>query len=181
MKTLLLITLFVVSSMSLYAQSEKKTDIYISAGAITLPQIATGIGDVLGGAISGQPIDKNSGTGALTLGINHFVSERVSVGVLGTWEKITSYTKNRTENFSWTSTALMANARFYYINKNALHLYSGASIGYALLKSSSNEKDGALAFQIDALGIRLGSRVGILGEVGFGYQGLAKVGASIRL
>lgn len=83
----------------------------------------------------------------------------------------------------------MVGAEWHYFNKRLVSLYSGLEIGGFIwntsVLNSENEKDrstqGYLAFQINALGIRIGNqKIGGFVEIGLGNNGLVNTGLSVK-
>jgi hypothetical protein len=104
-------------------------------------------------------------------------------GFTGIYEQLTTSYKNPADEYDWTALTFMANGKYYYISNSSIRLYSGLAAGYCHLNSKStlsNDNNGVFAFQLNALGIRFGNRVGVLSELGFGYEGVVKAGISFR-
>ncbi|MBP6323703.1 MAG: hypothetical protein KA322_01595 [Chitinophagales bacterium] len=104
--------------------------------------------------------------------------------------KLYSFT-NPTSNYLRTDNiySIMVGAEWHYFNKRLVSLYSGLEIGGFIwntsVLNSENEKDrstqGYLAFQINALGIRIGNqKIGGFVEIGLGNNGLVNTGLSVK-
>ncbi|MFN8261978.1 MAG: hypothetical protein U0T07_00470 [Chitinophagales bacterium] len=83
--------------------------------------------------------------------------------------------------------SLMIGAECHYLNKKWVSLYSGLAIGGFLWQNRVDNKDGInktvdgyVAFQVNALGIRVGKRFGGFLELGFGNSGIINGGFSIK-
>jgi hypothetical protein len=178
-----ILALIALGILQAHSQDDLKNEVSVSVGTVTAPQIANLIGSVIGGSLTGQKVKNSRGTGAITVSYNRHASPKFSYGVSGTWEKLTSEFENSSDKLSWSSLAFMGGGRYHYVSKKALTVYSGLSAGYSFINMSGSgdrEKKGAFAFQVDAIGLRLGSRIGVFGEAGFGYEGLIKAGLSMK-
>lgn len=83
--------------------------------------------------------------------------------------------------------SLMVGAECHYLNKKWVSLYSGLSIGGFLWRERLDNKDGSnksldgfVAFQVNAIGIRVGKRFGGFLELGFGNNGIVNGGLSVK-
>jgi hypothetical protein len=160
-----------------------KNEFTLAYGVATIPEIAVSIGNLFATSITGQEVDDIRGGGALIISYNHYSSEKFSWGFTGIYEKVTATYKNPNDEYDWTALTFMANGKYYYVSNSSLRLYSGLALGYSNLNSKStlsNDNNGALAFQINAIGVRFGNRIGVLGELGFGYEGIVKAGISLK-
>lgn len=81
---------------------------------------------------------------------------------------------------------------YRYQNLNKVQIYSGLGIGYKfgtekLVPSSETGLDSSkssinsVAWHINAIGIRVGSRLGAFFELGYGYKGIINAGASFQI
>lgn len=80
----------------------------------------------------------------------------------------------------------MARTDYRYINR-FLQLYSGVAAGVSAGKSSPKSGTGGdsfsstdFAFQVNALGLRVGHNFGAFAELGFGYNGIVSLGVSAK-
>lgn len=82
--------------------------------------------------------------------------------------------------------------QYRYVNSGSIQLYSGVALGYQLGNetltppSDSGLPNGSgtinrLAWQVNAMGIRIGKTFGGFAEFGFGYKGIVNVGLSAQL
>ena len=142
--------------------------------------------------------------GTLTFNYQYHFTSKHSIGFTFSWlgRHIQSYLKDisygtmpgiRNDNILINSTGwehdftLCANYRFTYYNKNALSLYTGIHVGVGLgfierkllLPAEYNLGFNSYAFlgmQLTALGIEVGKTHAFISELGFGVQGIIKVG-----
>ena len=82
--------------------------------------------------------------------------------------------------------------QYRYQNLNKIQLYSGLGIGYSFGSETLNPLSGSgnpsisgninrIAWQINAIGIRIGNSIAGFVEFGYGYKGIVNVGLSIQL
>ncbi len=99
------------------------------------------------------------------------------------------YRKGTTETDSWIVCTVMPKADIYYVNRELFSLYSGlaAGVSHSFCHTNySNRFDQSfnyfsVAYQLNALGIRVGKDIAGYVEFGFGYQGMVNLGISARL
>ncbi len=82
--------------------------------------------------------------------------------------------------------------QYRYQNLNKIQLYSGLGIGYSFgnetlvppVESGTTSGSGSInriAWQINAIGVRIGSSIAGFIEFGYGYKGIVNTGLSIQL
>jgi len=82
--------------------------------------------------------------------------------------------------------------QYRYQNMNKVQLYSGIGIGYtfgsetlnppsSIGKTVSTGTINSIAWQINAIGIRVGKAIAGFAEFGYGYKGIVNLGISIQL
>jgi len=82
--------------------------------------------------------------------------------------------------------------QYRYQNMNKVQLYSGIGIGYTFGsetlvppseggKADSSGNINNIAWQINAIGIRIGNSIAGFAEFGYGYKGIVNIGLSIQL
>ncbi|MBC8320455.1 MAG: hypothetical protein H8E34_07020 [Bacteroidetes bacterium] len=87
---------------------------------------------------------------------------------------------------------IAVDGQYRYQNMNKIQLYSGLGIGYSfgsetlnpLSNSGSPSVSGSInriAWQINAIGVRIGDSIAGTVEFGYGYKGIVNVGLSIQL
>ncbi|MFT6797792.1 MAG: hypothetical protein ACJART_002946, partial [Maribacter sp.] len=65
---------------------------------------------------------------------------------------------------------------YRYISKPSFQMYSGIGLAYF----TTGEYDTNFSFQGTALGFRVGKKLAAYAELGFGYKGIAQIGASYQ-
>lgn len=81
---------------------------------------------------------------------------------------------------------------YRYFNRNAIQIYSGLGLGYTYgtekltppAESASAASTGdisGLAYQFNAIGVRLGKKYAFFLELGYGYKGIINLGFSVQL
>lgn len=92
---------------------------------------------------------------------------------------------NERYDASFSGFGFLGKAAYHWIKKEKLSIYSGAGIGYlsgniTVSDNSYSVSDNysGVAYQIDAIGFRskLGKRLSVSTELGFGYQGVFQTG-----
>jgi len=131
-------------------------------------------------------------SGIFMLQYQHQFNKVIHFGGVFTFNPLSTtleFKNGTTETDSWFTYSLMPRMDFYYINKGIFSMYSGFAVGVSYFSCHSKFNDQAdqtvtnvsWAYQINALGIRLGKKVGGFIELGFGYQGIVNLGISAKL
>ena len=140
--------------------------------------------------------DNYSGTGVI--GITY---RRVSHSEMFLWGASVSYNATKGEMYYLGNyegelkrnfITIAFEGHYRYQNLKKVQLYSGIGIGYSLGsetltppgesgKSSVSGSINRIAYQINAIGIRVGNNIGGFLELGYGYKGIVNMGVSIQL
>ena len=195
-----LMALMLLVSNTTMAQIDSKSEISFSVGVGTPNE--RGIGEALGegfakaiaSAITGGLYDPNttkrddSSSLAFNLQYLYRVSPKIKVGGAVTYQHT-----NATLLFT-----VMPVAKFMWIEKNHIGLYSKAAAGICIASNSAkacsgfgaaekyvdeikSDKGTRFAYQVSAIGFEAGSK-NIRGfvELGYGFQGFAQAGVSVK-
>jgi len=134
-------------------------------------------------------------------GIASITYRRVSRSEMFFWGASASYNTTKGEIYylgnhegelkrSFITVAIEGHYR--YQNMKKVQLYSGIGIGYSLgnetltppAETGNPATSGSInriAYQINAIGIRIGNNIGGFLELGYGYKGIVNVGFSVQL
>ncbi len=138
---------------------------------------------------------KTGMTGIISAGYNRFLSEKIKLGISGSYSKYTNSLDIIKDgevkgNFKWSDSfiTLMLRFDFHYVRKEKISMYSGLSFGVSFVdgKNISGGEDLALpsgtlfAFHLNAFGVRFGKDLGFFLESGFGYNGIISGGISYQ-
>ncbi|RPI17984.1 MAG: hypothetical protein EHM58_07105 [Ignavibacteriae bacterium] len=196
-KTLLLLIILFIFTPDIQSQ-KLKNEMAFSYGFGSIQEIGTDLGIgllIYAFDIFTDSSDISGASGPIILKYNKFVSSNISFGLTASYTgmSITNYsssTEPRTEtHYSVKFYTLMGNANFIYSPKNIIQLYSGISLGmtFANAKATStvtkepyNNSGSTLAVQVNALGIRVGNKIGGFLELGLGYNGIVNGGFSVK-
>lgn len=140
--------------------------------------------------------DNYGGTGIISLTYRHITkNEMMFWGISAAYNK----TKGEIYNIGQFEGELVRSfitiaieGQYRYQNLKKVQLYSGLGIGYTFGsetldppsesgKTSSSGSINKFAWQINALGIRIGNSIAGFIEFGYGYKGIVNVGLSIQL
>lgn len=177
----------------------QKRELRVSYGALTSNEFFQVIGDdILSTALTlGNYSSSNSKSlGALSVDYSYALSNRLRVGgafVFDTNNKDISYDKGvthagRINNYYFT---VMPQATFAYIAKPCFELYSGLALGASMRREKFNPTSSSTckkdvntmflpAFQVNAIGVRVGKKLAGFAEIGFGAKGIVNAGVSYR-
>lgn len=179
-------------------------ELYANWGTLTGAQLGFSIGTIFGSAIgvgfANAIIERLGGTGvtyvqslhftgAIGLGYNRLISPRWSIGLQGVFDGMESRLQfsNGTRSSSRLHVyALMLRSDYRWVNRPAFRLYSGAAFGGSYFNSfepgypANVDPEFNGAFQITALGLRIGKGIGVFAEAGVGFAGTFCGGLSGR-
>ncbi|MDE7411129.1 MAG: hypothetical protein K2M94_03730 [Paramuribaculum sp.] len=173
MKKLMLLSAVLLSALSVSAQ---RTQVSASYGASSAMYHM--------GAYSHNWHDVN-GWGAVNFTVDHKFIPNLWLGLSYTYSSGSSNNAVGNHYGEVTWHALMVNARYEWYSRGPLKLYSHAGVGalvqYYTPSWSPSYNRSSFAFQVSPVGaeVSLLGRLGVFAEVGYGVQGVAKIG--IRL
>ena len=196
MKRWLLLLLCMCFMVPASAQSEQRfwNEVNITYGQFSAPQMVYVLGEVFGAAFSlGHfSTDNTIFFGAFGMEYYRYANSwfAYGAGVLFDYTTSDAYTVdkdgNRTPNgkfnLGWAS--MMPSAKFAWLRKEKISLYSKLSVGPGLIVGSSDsvEDNLTVSFQATPIGMAFGKKESIRGfaEIGFGMQGIVNVGIQKR-
>lgn len=196
--------LFLVpGAQTIYSQNSfLKNEIYAGYGVASVPQIGISlsfaIGNLLGNTIANGIIEalggtsvtyteEITGTGAISLGYNGYLSPRFYLGGQTVYERVTDklvFSNGNTGKYHIDVGTLMLRGGYNWVNQPGFKLYSSAAIGGSLWVFTDPqgyndmEMDWDMAYQVTPLGLRFGKKWGLYIEGGFGWTGLIAAGIS---
>lgn len=179
--------------------SAQKRELKVSYGAFTSNEFLQIFGDeIMTTALTmGNYSSSNSKSiGAFSVDYTYALSKRLRIGgafVFDANNKNVSYDKGvkaagKTNNYYFT---VMPQATFAYVTKPCFELYSGLALGASMRRETFNPAASTTykkevntvflpAFQVNAIGVRVGKTLAGFAEVGFGAKGMVNAGVSYR-
>jgi hypothetical protein len=196
------IVIFLIGSCTIYGQSYDKSylhhDFMISYG---LP--STDVFQNINSTMLDEKFpdlrytrDDYNGTGIISLTYRYVTKNEIMFfGVSGSYNKTKGNIYNVGElegELNRNFITLAIEGQYRYQNMNKVQLYSGIGIGYTFgnetltTPASSGNKTitgniNSIAWQINAIGIRVGKSIAGFAEFGYGYKGIVNLGLSIQL
>jgi hypothetical protein len=162
-----------------------KNEVYASYGTGSVQQLSIVFSNIIILPFIGADFTIESPIGPITAGYKRNLSEHFSIGIEGSYTQFNQeYTilqsKYKVDN---TFTTVMVSSKYCYNPKNSVQFYSGLSLG----GSNFNQKDSVqsanstlFAFQLNAIGVRFGTRFAGFIELGMGYSGILNAGVSVK-
>lgn len=126
----------------------------------------------------------NTAWGALNLGLNFKVADKIWIGPSYTFSSTTTKGGEGHSNIAYH--AVMFNGRYHYYSNSIVSLYAKVGLGVEFSYMQPYENDNYTktycAFQIVPIGaqVDLNRNFAIFGEAGFGAQGLFQFGAKYK-
>lgn len=124
--------------------------------------------------------------GTVNFTIDHRFTPALWLGMSYTYSSDSSKQLNphgKSGDIAWHG--LMVNARYEWMQRGALTLYSHAGVGVLISYYSPDNRDSwnrtGCAFQINPIGVQwdFAHAAGVFAEAGYGVQGIAKVGVRV--
>ncbi|MBX2964491.1 MAG: hypothetical protein KF687_18425 [Cyclobacteriaceae bacterium] len=172
-----LLGIFADTTVSFTNPQYFKNDLRVSWGGPTAYAIGVASTQVLSFGLIVKEVKGSSG--ALAISYNRFISKRLSVGFTWAREALTIFYTSSYETADIKINSYMIGCKFYYANKNSFQVYSGISYGKSSVRGSP-ETNSEKSDQMTFLGFRFGEHIAFISEIGYGYEGLIKLGLSGR-
>ena len=179
----IMVLILFVSSSSVFAQ-DRKHDISLSYGILTLDQVSDIFEDIIDITVTfglfGKENMEFSGATFLTY---HFFpgGKRFGFGAaVGTYTTTGDLVQGGVHGgtFKENNYIFAGELAYYWVLKKSFQLYSGGGIGFRLRRGTytgtletDTESTTFLTFNLQALGFRFGKAIGFFGEMGVGYKG----------
>ena len=132
-------------------------------------------------------------TGTYVLGYKFRAGKMFPLGISVGYERMTSDLVDKDQTLVGKEQGqyitIMAEGAIRYVNEHIFQMYSGLAAGYTLASSDITLESGEdsdtdhfdhFNFQVNVIGIRLGTTVGGFLELGFGYKGIVNLGLSCQ-
>jgi hypothetical protein len=178
-------------SLGASAQSQKEIHVGIGTGSIQEVAVRNGTHPLFKMATaSGEPIKRTfSPAGPIRIGISSHENSKFLLGAEFNYintEVMNDYGTGANEFINFANYTLMASTQYKYFDKPKYTMYTGVQFGvsFSAVKNQNNgKKDQDLtgAFQVNFLGVRYGTKLGVFGEIGYGFNGFLSGGLFYRL
>lgn len=128
--------------------------------------------------------------GTLNFGYKRYIKNKFGILMNITYSQINGSFQNKiSDTLSFKTkdniVAILPGFEYHYFNRKIVQLYSGIQLGVYVKnkklidnRQTIKQKNVGFAFQVDALGVRVGKKIGGFVEIGFGFNGIVKVGIS---
>lgn len=192
MKKLVLLLLLAIFILPVNAQFEKH-EISASYGLVTTDQIVDLIEDVIISIFTLGNFEKDdySYSGALFLTYKYGITYRLEIGGTLGMDRVQGnllWNDELQGNFRESHTTLALELTYRWVKQDFINLYSGFGSGYTftnnyaelLTGETETINTGHPAIQMNLLGLRLGKKIAVFTELGFGYKGIINFGASFK-
>jgi len=200
LKHLVLNTILLLAiATSAYAQENtgkaNRNEVRIGYGLLTMPEVVNSLmttWSAIGINISMDSVTDYTSSlhGIATLEYHRFLTKWLTLGGSVSLNPINTILRTKSDlTLTWSYYVLnvMPRVNFYYVNKDIVSLYSGVEAGLATILwsdrkgfSASTDMGVAMAFHINAFGIRVGKQIGGFMEWGYGFRGVVNFGLSAR-
>ncbi len=184
----LLLSVLLVATSSVCAQ-ERSHEFSASAGVATVPDIIEAFMEVAPLIVTVGLIreDTKSATPALSLHYRYHSSRLLSVGGTFDYQKFERdlyFLDDKLSTSDINYYTFMGRVDLTYLRTRFVRLYLGASVGISHMKESGEDVEDTshtlFAFQLNALGLRLGDQVAAYMELGLGFNGIIAGGLAFE-
>ncbi|MCQ9639342.1 hypothetical protein MP478_08040 [Chryseobacterium sp. WG14] len=171
--------LFLMVGSNLFkSQMKGSSEIKIAYGLGTTTDFINAFSSIF--TLGYGPYEKRN-SGAFILGYNYTIQDKWVIGTDFLYQQITreypDHVLQKSHNYT-----VAVKSDYNYISKPKFRMYSGVGLGLTMEKSRNpSESISHFNFHLTGLGIRLGGRLGVNAEVGFGYKGIGNVGFAYSL
>ncbi|GIQ60322.1 hypothetical protein Flavo103_34580 [Flavobacterium collinsii] len=175
------------------AQERGKHEINLTYSDGATMTVVNGLADAFASAFTFQKEgSKITSFGNLGLGYRNQITERIKIGGDIAFQQVQMEQSDKNKKLIGKRTSnyfmVMPTLSFSYIKTEWLDFYGSAAAGVILDKYTETEpnkpavKDNAadFAFQVNPAGIRVGKKLGVFAEVGFGYRGIVSAGLNYK-
>lgn len=190
MKKLFLLLTFCLCAF--YLQAQSKWEIRLGYGLASAPEIIDGLSNLSTSLISIGTVKASSNLsyGPIAVGVNYYPMHKLSVGLQYSNTKLNNTLELNnavgSSDYKNTYNVIMARSDYYYAT-GFIQVYSGLGAGVSFAKSvptngttGNDVKSTDFAYQINAIGARVGRTIGAFAELGFGYNGVLNLGISAK-
>lgn len=187
---LLLLPLLLAANAHVIAQDaavetapRPRHEIYAGYGVLSFPALMESLTGIFGNAGKTK-----RGYGPVQVGYNYLLSEKWSIGVLGSYTSFTSrYTDSGDIDYRHRYYSVMPRVDGYWVRQEKLLLYSGIAVGTCAYRdyddqTGETDKYSSVAGHLNVFGMRIraGKKTGFFTEFGYGFNGLINVGVNAR-
>jgi hypothetical protein len=180
---ILLLSLFLSASTFLSAQDLPNNQVNVGYGMFTSYE-AIGVGKSTTLINSSRDFHIIKNTGAIRLEYFRVFNNRLKVGASFTYQKfkfVPLFSLNiEQEGYTAIIYTPALETAFTFLSKKNFDLYSGLGLGHSFTYDKENRLGGSFNSHLDAVGIRVGRKIGGFVAVGYGYKGLIHCGVNFR-
>ena len=170
--------LLIVGSNVIKAQSKGSSEIKIAYGLGTTTDFINAFSSVF---TFGYGPYETENSGAFVVEYNYAIKDKWIIGTDLSYQQVTREYSDKSSEKSHNYT-FAVKSNYNYISKPKFRIYSGIGLGLTLEKSRNPLQNVShFNYQLTGLGIRLGGRLGVNAEVGFGYKGIGNIGLAYSL
>ncbi len=197
MKKLFLLLLMLQVGNSFAQTKSGAIEINGSYGFISAPRVSNYESNIIGtvGTLGNYDVCDHKNAGPMSVHLKYYLSDRIKLGLNLTFEQQKEKTMDNGLNTGKTKSnyySLMPSFTYNYCQQDNCQIYGCVSLGAGIGNSTFMPADKEIyrkkttnslqfAYQVSALGIRYGKKVGVFMELGYGYNGIFQAGLSYNL
>lgn len=188
-KTIILSGLISCIQMSAKAQDKGKSELNIGAGIMASENAATDLVLLWGSAVFNNPQELRVTRASWSITYKYHVSERFAIGGSSVYNPtpdrwILGFDYDDDDQWKSRSLTTAAEATLFWVKGKDFQFYGTGGVGFfakrRTLYDTQVETKWGTTFQATPVGLRMGNKVGVFMELGYGYKGVFNGGLSIR-
>lgn len=186
-KIMLLASLICCTFMRVEAQDKGKSELNIGGGIMASENAFADAIILLLSALINDPEDVTIPGAAWSMTYKYNLSERLAVGGASIYNPSPDrWIPDFAINDRWKRRSLTTagEATIYWAKQRAFQFYGTAGVGFFVKRKTfyevQTETEFGYTFQATPVGLRIGNKVGVFMELGYGYKGVFNGGVSVR-
>lgn len=188
-KTIILSGLICCASMPSEAQDNGKSELNIGAGIMSSEDAATDLALLWASAVFNSHQEVRVTRASWSISYKYHVSERFAIGGSSVYNPtpdkwILDFDYYYDDEWQGRSLTTAAEATLFWVKGKDFQFYGTVGAGFfakrRMLYDTQVETKWGTTFQATPVGLRIGNKVGVFMELGYGYKGVFNGGLSMR-
>ncbi|MCF0071766.1 hypothetical protein LZD49_14910 [Dyadobacter sp. CY261] len=187
LKTIILSNLIWCAFSPVHAQDKGKEELNFSAGLMATENAFADAIILSLSALINEPEDVRITGAAWSLTYKYYVSEKLAIGGSSVYNPSPDrWIPNFFRDDRWKRRSLTTagEVTLFWVKQRGFQFYGTVGLGFfakhKTLYEMQTETDFGYTFQASPVGLRMGDKVGVFVELGYGYKGVFNGGLSMR-
>lgn len=187
LKIVVLLCLICCATPLVPAQDKGKTELNFGAGMMASENAFADAIVLSLSALINDPEDVRVTGAAWSLTYKYYVSDKLAIGGSSVYNPSSDrWIPDFSSNDSWKRRSLTTagEATLFWVKRKEFQFYATAGLGFFVKRKTlyemQSDTDFGYTFQTTPVGLRIGNKVGMFMELGYGYKGVFNGGLSVR-